>query len=244
MKRLNIAPKIYEILKETPSVNTWLQTVGDRLNIYSGASDPTLAEVPENQWIIFTNTSTSETKIWLNIQGTSLISLNLDGSVLGGVSSFSFTNANGVSGTVTNPSTTPDLSLSLGDITPTSVAATGVITSSGGRIGYATGAGGTVTQLVNKTTGVTLNALTGRITLASGSIGAGSIASFTLTNSFITATDLLVLNHVSGGTNAGKYTLNAQCGSGTALITIGNYTTSSLNDQPVIGFAIIKAVTS
>lgn len=39
----------------------------------------------------------------------------------GSVASFSFTNANGISGVVTNPTTTPNLTLSLGAITPTSV---------------------------------------------------------------------------------------------------------------------------
>jgi len=39
----------------------------------------------------------------------------------GTVSSFSFTNANGISGTVTNSTTTPNLTLSLGAISPTSV---------------------------------------------------------------------------------------------------------------------------
>jgi len=43
----------------------------------------------------------------------------------GTVSSFSFTNANGISGVVTNPTTTPDLTLSLGAITPISIALTG-----------------------------------------------------------------------------------------------------------------------
>lgn len=39
----------------------------------------------------------------------------------GTVGSFSFTNANGVTGVVTNPTTTPNLTISLGAITPTSV---------------------------------------------------------------------------------------------------------------------------
>ena len=48
------------------------------------------------------------------------------GSVVG----FNFTNANGVAGTVSNPTTTPTLTLSLGAITPTSVAASGTVTGS------------------------------------------------------------------------------------------------------------------
>lgn len=48
----------------------------------------------------------------------------------GTVTTVSVTTANGVSGTVTNPTTTPAISLALGAITPTSVAASGNVTGS------------------------------------------------------------------------------------------------------------------
>ena len=48
----------------------------------------------------------------------------------GTVTSVSVATANGVSGTVANPSTTPAITLSLGAITPSSVAATGTVTGS------------------------------------------------------------------------------------------------------------------
>lgn len=48
----------------------------------------------------------------------------------GTVTSVSVTTANGVSGTVTNPTITPAISLALGAITPTSVAASGTVTGS------------------------------------------------------------------------------------------------------------------
>lgn len=48
------------------------------------------------------------------------------GSVVG----FSFTDANGIAGIVATPTTTPNLTLSLGAITPTSVAASGTVTGS------------------------------------------------------------------------------------------------------------------
>lgn len=48
----------------------------------------------------------------------------------GTVTSVSVTTANGVSGTVSNPTTTPAISLSLGAITPSSVAATGTVSGS------------------------------------------------------------------------------------------------------------------
>ena len=48
----------------------------------------------------------------------------------GTVSSFGFTPANGIFGSVTNPTSTPNLTLGLGNITPASVAATGTLSGS------------------------------------------------------------------------------------------------------------------
>ena len=47
----------------------------------------------------------------------------------GGVSGFTFTNANGIAGTVATPTSTPNLTLSLGDITPNSIVATTTISA-------------------------------------------------------------------------------------------------------------------
>ena len=50
-------------------------------------------------------------------------------AAVAGVSSFSMTTANGVSGTVANPTSTPNLTITLGNITPTSVVASGNMTA-------------------------------------------------------------------------------------------------------------------
>lgn len=110
-------------------------------------------------------------------------------------------------------------------------------------IGYATGAGGTVTQATSKATGVTLNKASGAITMNAAALAAGTIVSFVLTDSAIAATDVLVLNHISGGT-IGSYTLNAQAAAGTATINVRNNTGGSLSDAIVIQFAVIKGVNS
>jgi len=123
-------------------------------------------------------------------------------------------------------------------------AATGSILSNGtGGVGYQTGAGGTVTQSTNKSTGVTLNKITGQITMNNAALASATIVSFTLTNSTIAATDVLVLNHISGGT-AGAYTLNAQAAAGSATINVRNATAGSLSEAIVIAYAVIKSVTA
>ena len=109
-------------------------------------------------------------------------------------------------------------------------------------IGYTRGAGGSVTQLTSKATGVTLHKATGQITLNGAALAASTTVSFTLTNGAIEAADVLVLNHVSGGT-AGAYLLNAQAAAGSASIAVRNVTLASLSEAIVIGFALIKGQT-
>jgi hypothetical protein len=105
--------------------------------------------------------------------------------------------------------------------------------------GYIAGGGGTVTQATNKATGVTLNKPSGQITMNNAALAAATIVSFTFTNSTISSTDLLVINHVSGGT-VGAYTFTAACGSGSATIYVRNATSGSLGEAIVLRYAVIK----
>lgn len=110
-------------------------------------------------------------------------------------------------------------------------------------LGYATGAGGTVTQITSKATGVTLNKICGQITMNNAALASDTTVSFTLTDSAIAAGDVLVLNHISGGT-IGSYLLNAQSAAGSATINVRNITAGSLSEAIVIAFAVVKAVTA
>ena len=111
------------------------------------------------------------------------------------------------------------------------------------KAGYITGEGGTVTQATSKATAVTLSKKCGQITMNAASLAADTTVTFTLTNTTIAATDLLVLNHDAGGT-AGSYLLNAQCAAGSVSINVRNVTAGALAEAIVIGFAVIKAVTA
>ena len=112
-----------------------------------------------------------------------------------------------------------------------------------GQFGYATGAGGVVTQATSKATAVTLNTNCGKITMNGAALSNGAIVSFTLTNSAISVGDLLILNHVATGT-VGSYLLNAQCSNGSAVITVTNITGGSLSEAIVIAFAVIDGAVS
>jgi len=111
------------------------------------------------------------------------------------------------------------------------------------KAGYITGDGGTVTQATSKSTAVTLNKKCGTVTLNNAALAADAIVTFTLTNSTIAATDVVVLNHASAGT-AGKYSLNAQAAAGSASINVTNISAGSLSEAIVIRFAVVKAVTA
>ena len=111
------------------------------------------------------------------------------------------------------------------------------------KAGYITGEGGAVTQATSKSTAVTLNKKCGTVTLNNAALAADAIVSFTLTNSTIAETDVVVLNHASAGT-AGKYALNAQAAAGSASINVTNISAGSLSEAIVIRFAVIKAVTA
>jgi hypothetical protein len=106
-----------------------------------------------------------------------------------------------------------------------------------GPLGYINGqgAGSTVSQASSRTTGVTLNAATGQITLVTAA-GASTGQSFVLTNSFIEATDILVIS--VAGSPTGLYYFGTKIGSGSATITMFN--PGNNNESVVLNFAIIK----
>jgi len=127
----------------------------------------------------------------------------------------------------------------LGDASATSLTATGVIASTGtAGVGYATGAGGTVTQGTSRTTGVTLNKTSGAITLFSAA-GTTVAATFTVTNSTVAATDVIILSQKSGTDLYDLMVTAVAAGSfNVTFRTTGGTTT----ETPVFNFAVIKAV--
>jgi len=134
--------------------------------------------------------------------------------------------------------TTPNIGISTG----TSLSTTGnQVISGSGKQGYTTGSGGTVTQITSKATGVTLNKPTGQITLNNAALASDTTVSFVLTNTVIEANDILVFNHISGGSPS-AYTFNAQSAAGSANINVRNITTGSLSEVIVLSFAVIKCV--
>ena len=110
---------------------------------------------------------------------------------------------------------------------------------SGEKLGYTTGAQGTVTQATSKATAVTLNKSAGVITMNGAALNLTTTVSFNLNNSYLSANDTLILTIASGGT-AGAY--NAWVSgmtTGTATINLRNITAGALLEAVVLNFAII-----
>ena len=109
-------------------------------------------------------------------------------------------------------------------------------------IGYSTAAQTAVTQLTSKSTGVTANTSAGQITMNAASLATVTNVTFTLTNSLLSAKDVIIVNVASANATAGAY--NCWVSSmlaGSATITLRNITAGPLLEAVVINFAIIHA---
>jgi hypothetical protein len=107
-------------------------------------------------------------------------------------------------------------------------------------IGYSAAAQGTVTQATSKSTAVTLNKSSGRITMNNASLASNTSVSFTVNNSSVSSNDTIILN-ISGGTatastyNAWVDTLTA----GSFIVSVRNISGGSLSEAVVLNFAVI-----
>lgn len=129
-------------------------------------------------------------------------------------------------------------------LTSTTVAASGAVTSSGptAGLGYATGAGGAVTQITSASTGVTLSKVTGQITTVALTTAAAAEEVFTVTNTTVAATDVVVLTTTYAGAGT-PLVFCKKVAAGSFDISITNlHAASALDALMVINFAVIKGV--
>ena len=115
-------------------------------------------------------------------------------------------------------------------------------TSAGKLIGPTTG--GTVTQATSKATGVTINAASGQITMNNAALADAAEVTFTVTNSEVAATDVIVLNHGSGGTAGAYWLCVSTVAAGSFKISVGNLSGGSLSEAIVLNFVLLKGASS
>ena len=108
-------------------------------------------------------------------------------------------------------------------------------------IGYATGAGGAVTQITNAATAVTLNTVCGQITTVALTTAAAAEEAFVVNNSNVDANDVIVVNTTyAGGGKPIVFVTNV--GAGVFTVNITNVSASALDAVLVVNFAVIKSV--
>ena len=190
----------------------------------------------------------------LSLSGNVISVLNVTGNVNGGNirSPGIITAAGNVTGgnIITNGALiTPGSSINTNIVTTGNITSTGTLgiqSTGAGKVGYGTGTGGTVTQLTNKSTGVTLDKQSGEITTSNATLNGDASVTFALTNSTIANTDVMIINHVSGGT-LGRYTFTPACNNGSANITIHNVVGGGGGAEGaalVLRYVVIKGATS
>lgn len=108
-------------------------------------------------------------------------------------------------------------------------------------IGYGAGGGGVVTQTTSRTTAVTLNALSGQITMFTAA-GSATPASFTVNDSAVKSTDTVEAVPATGVTNIYQVFVTAVAN---GSFTVTFFTTGgTASDTPVLNFAVVHAATS
>jgi hypothetical protein len=108
------------------------------------------------------------------------------------------------------------------------------------QLGYTAAAQGTVTQLTDKSTAVTLNKSAGRITMNAASLATATNATFTLNNNLISPNDTVILTISGGQATPGSYNVFANAlSAGSVSITLRNISGGSLSEAVVINFALI-----
>lgn len=109
-------------------------------------------------------------------------------------------------------------------------------------VGYGTGAGGAVTQATNKSTAVTLDKVTGAITMNNANMATSAVVGFTMNNSTIAATDVVAISLKTGTTTNAYVGFVDSVAAGSCHITIQNVSGYNIAQAVVINYAVIKAV--
>lgn len=118
--------------------------------------------------------------------------------------------------------------------------------SAGVKIGYSRG-GGTVTQITNRATGVTINALSGAITTDPTSLAAEASAVFIVTNNTVAIGDVVVCSIRSGSIALNTDVVVSAVAAGSFSITVINNNVAAGTAETgaiIINFVVIKAVSA
>ena len=118
-------------------------------------------------------------------------------------------------------------------------------TTFAGPIAVGKGTTPAVTQITSRSTGVTLNASSGRITMDATSLAAAAEATFVVTNSFVTANSVPVIALASGSTAATSVAVVSAVADGSFSITLTNLNAATADTGAgVINFIVFNGATA
>lgn len=118
-------------------------------------------------------------------------------------------------------------------------------TTAGDGLGMATGAGGAVTQITSRSTGVELSKLCGTITTDTSSLAGLASADFVVTNTLVAATDTVIVSIQSGSDSGGAIVSVAIVAAGSFTIRVSNNNAAASTAETgaiKINFVVIKSV--
>lgn len=106
-------------------------------------------------------------------------------------------------------------------------------------LGFKTGSGGAVTQATNRTTAVTLNTRTGKVTSTADSMAAQAPTTFTVTNSTVAAADTVTVSKLSGDVDTYAWVNSTAAGSFTVTM-FNTHATVADTTAFAFNFTVIK----
>jgi hypothetical protein len=108
-------------------------------------------------------------------------------------------------------------------------------------LGYCSCAFSEVTQLTSKSTAVTINTPTGRITMDDAALNNNVVARFTMNNSSINSNDVVIVNiKLNGSTPEAYIAFIADIGEGFADLALWNRSGGQLSEAVELNFAVIR----
>lgn len=216
-----------------------LSLAADKLIYWTSSSTAATATVTSLARSLLAGTTTAGMQSTLGLGTISTQAANAVAITGGTITGVSFSGITLTTPTITNGT------WSSGALTSPTIASgtwnSGSIQSSAGTIGWRTGAGVTVTQLTDKNTAVTANAITGKITTSSSTMAPGIYNTFTVNCSSCTATSMPVVGVISAPTPGAYRVTVSAVASGSFDIAIQNMSGFTLAEAVVIRFAVFNS---
>lgn len=234
---------LYRVLSAHISNNLIYGIPGEGIYV-QGTTDPFSLQIAGNSLInVGYNSASSPTKSGITIAASGTTgTLNIQNNLINPISGYTLTT--GIKNSLSADVGAIRNNIIFNATTPISNTGAKVEGASATGIGYGSGSGGTVTQATSKATGVTLNTLSGQITMNNAALASGATVAFTLTNSAIAATDTVIINVGAAASSLAYRLAVTGVAAGSCRIEVANGSAGSLSEAIVLNFTVLKGSSS